>query len=56
MTEFRRSCWNCEEPFELDLPEGTMRVSYDECDNDNLKNHNLERKVECKNCHEISTF
>jgi hypothetical protein len=56
MTEFQRSCWNCDEPFELNLPEGTVRAGYEECDNDDVKHHNLERKVECKNCHEISTF
>jgi hypothetical protein len=60
MTEFRRSCSNCDEPFELALPEGNVRVGYDECDNDNLKNHNLERKVErkveCKNCNELNTL
>jgi len=36
------------------LPEGTVRVGYDECDNDNLKNHNLERKIECKNSNELN--
>ena len=56
MTEFRRSCSNCDEAFELALPEGTVRVGYDECDNGNLKNHNLECKVECKNCNELNTL
>jgi hypothetical protein len=56
MTEFRRSCLNCDEPFELVLPEGTVRVGYDECDNENLKKHNLERKLECKNCNELNTL
>jgi hypothetical protein len=37
-----RALLNCDEPFELAFPEGTVRVGYDECDNDNLKNHNLE--------------
>jgi hypothetical protein len=56
MTEFERVCRNCDETFELALPEGTVTVGYDECDNDNLKNHNLELKVECKNCNELNTF
>jgi hypothetical protein len=56
MTEFRRSCSNCDEPFELALPEGTVRVGYDECDNDNLKNHNLEWKIKCKNCNELNNL
>lgn len=53
MSEFRRSCTNCDEPIELALPERTVRVGYDQCDNANLKNHNLERKIECKNCNEL---
>lgn len=55
MEEFPHSCWNCDEPFEVNLPQGTIRAGFDECDNDDLKHHNLERKVECKNCYEIST-
>jgi hypothetical protein len=56
LEDFRRSCWNCEEPFELNLSEGTLRVGYDKCDKEDEPGHNLERKVECKNCYEINTF
>lgn len=56
MQDFRRFCWNCEEPFDVNLPQETVRAGYDKCDNESQAIHNLEYKLECQNCYEINTF
>jgi hypothetical protein len=56
MQDFRRLCWNCEEPFEVNLPQETVRAGYDKCDIESKTRHNLEYKLECQNCYEINTF
>lgn len=51
MKDFDFSCQNCDEPFTIMLPEQTAKTSYtEECEEPDLKRHNLEHVFKCLNC------
>lgn len=50
------SCANCNEPFEVHLPEETTKARYNKCEDTVINYHNLERTVQCQNCEQRNTI
>jgi hypothetical protein len=48
-------CTNCDESFEILLPDDTTRTGYDECEEIH-KYHNLKHPTRCLNCDQINTI
>lgn len=58
LKEYNFSCSNCDEPFEVSLPDETTRTSYEECedDDDDARHHNRTRVWDCLNCEQDNTI
>lgn len=55
MKDHKFSCPNCDEPFDILLPDETTRTGNTECDVENQKYHNLKHPTQCPNCEQINT-
>jgi hypothetical protein len=56
MKDHEFSCSNCDEGFEILLPDETTRSGYDECEEEIHKYHNLKHPYKCPNCEQINTI
>jgi hypothetical protein len=52
MTRFERTCSYCNQPFDVYLPEETVKVSYNNCEDQDATYHNLKHVLRCLNCDE----
>jgi len=50
------SCPNCDQPFEVLLPDETTKTSYTECEDEDVKLHNLKHVSQCQNCEHRNTI
>jgi hypothetical protein len=56
MTRFERTCSYCNQPFDVYLPEETVKVSYNKCEDQDATCHNLKHMLRCLNCDEGLTL
>lgn len=55
MKDYEFTCPNCDEPFEILLPDETTRALFTECEVLDPKYHNLTHVSECANCSQKNT-